>query len=60
MSNKKDQIMKEQIKSKLLSGVKLPIGNEPIKREVLEKIIDNLVNEILEIKKTAVQSIYYM
>lgn len=58
MSNKKDQLMKEQIKSKLLSGVKLPIGNEPIKREVLEKIIDNLVNEILEIKKTAVQSIY--
>lgn len=58
MLNKKDQLMKEQIKSKLLSGVKLPIGNEPIKREVLEKIIDNLVNEILEIKKTAVQSIY--
>jgi transcriptional regulator NrdR family protein len=58
MLNRKDQIMKEQIKSKLLSGVKLPIGNEPIKKEVLEKIIDNLVNEILEIKKTAVQSIY--
>ena len=58
MLNKRDQLMKEQIKSKILSGVKLPIGNEPIKREVLEKIIDNLVNEILEIKKTAVQSIY--
>ena len=58
MLNKKDQLMKEQIKSKILSGVKLPIGNEPIKKEVLERIIDNLVNEILEIKKTAVQSIY--
>ena len=58
MSNRRDEVMKEQIKSKLLSGVKLPIGNEPIKREVLDKIIDNLVNELLEIKRTAVQSIH--
>ena len=54
----KDEVMKEKIKSKILLGVKLPIGNEPIKREVLEKIIDNIVNEILEIKKTSIQSIH--
>ena len=33
MSNIKDEAMKEKIKSRILLGVKLPIGNEPIKKD---------------------------
>ena len=58
MMKRKEEVMKEEIKAKILLGVKLPVGNEPIKKEVLEKIIDNIVNEIMELKKISIQSIH--
>lgn len=58
VSKTKDEVMKEKIKSNILLGVKLPANNDPVKKEVLEKIIDNIVNEILELKKISIQSIH--
>lgn len=58
MMKRKEEVLKEEIKEKILLGVKLPVGNEPIKKEVIEKIIDNIVNEIVELKKISVQSIH--
>ena len=58
MSKRKDEETKAKIKSNILLGVKLPVSNEPIKKNDLEKIIDNIVNELFEIKKTSIQSIH--
>lgn len=55
---RKDELMKDEIKTKILLGVKLPVGNEPVRKDVFEKIIDNIVNELLEIKKISIQSIH--
>jgi transcriptional regulator NrdR family protein len=58
MMKRKDELMKDEIKTKILLGVKLPVGNEPVRKDVFEKIIDNIVNELLEIKKISIQSIH--
>jgi len=55
---RKEEAMKEKIKTNILLGVNLPNGNEPINKEVIEKIIDNVVKELFEIKKIAIQSIH--
>ena len=56
MSKKKDEKIKEQIKLRLLSGVNMLNGNEYIKKEELERIIDNIVNELLSIQKLSSQA----
>lgn len=58
MTKRKEDVLKEEIKTKILSGVKLPVDNEPIIKDVFEKIIENIVNELLEIKKISIQSIH--
>jgi len=55
---KKSDKTKEKVLSNILSGIQLPIENEPIDKETLLKIIDNIAAEIANSKKLANQSLY--
>jgi len=58
MFKKNNDKMKAKIVSNILSNVELPIGNESIKKETLEKIIDNIATELLKIESLANQALY--
>jgi len=57
MNNKKHKV-KDIVLANILSGIELPSGNEPIKKEILLKIIENIATEIANTKKLASQSLY--
>lgn len=54
----KNEKIKEEIKLRLLRGVDFPSEDECLKKEALEKIIDNIATEFLNLNKLATQSMH--